>query len=113
VYDPKSDSTRWVDITGFLEKNASLTNFVKIPAEMPFETKHFEVFTDHFLEYRERFSDDLHFVRALSALANLKNASECSNSIVTGRFKTSHLRSELTSQRIWRKLAGQQRCFSF
>ena len=77
VYDPATDSARWVDITEHLEKRTASNKGYSIPATNAFDSEHFDEFKRHFLAYRESYSNERHFARALSALSRLKTPDEC------------------------------------
>lgn len=80
VYDPASDIARWVDITAHVnDKPAQFT--IEVPDENIFDEGHFAVFRDHFLSYREQFSEFANFGRSLSHFSHLEDSARCENGI--------------------------------
>lgn len=80
VYEPASDSARWVDITAHVNsKPAQLT--IEVPDENLFDEAHFDLFRDHFLSYRKEFSEFASFGRSLSHFSHLENLPRCEDGI--------------------------------
>jgi hypothetical protein len=80
VYDPASDSARWVDLTGHV--NDKPTQFtIEAPPENIFDQAHFPAFREHFLAYRRRFSDAANFGKALADFSHLEDFARCENGI--------------------------------
>ena len=80
VYDPVSDSVRWVDITAHVnEKPAQFT--IEVPHENIFDQAHFASFRDHFLAYRSEFSDAANFGKTLTDFSHLEDFARCENGI--------------------------------
>jgi hypothetical protein len=69
VYDPDSDSARWVDITEYLESSAPRSTSISVPDGNTFDVKSFTNFRDHFLTYRLRYADQRFLGSALMDLA--------------------------------------------
>jgi hypothetical protein len=78
VYDPASDSARWVDITAAVQDaDASRGMTIKVPAESEFSASAFPNFSAHFLAYRESMSASAHFGRTLDDLAKTDDPTLC------------------------------------
>lgn len=78
VYDPDSDSARWVDISQLLEKQECVGGQkISVPAHNLFDLESFTKFSGHFLEHRERRSNDAYFGRTLDAFANTEDIISC------------------------------------
>lgn len=80
VYDPQSDSARWVDITQFLKRESSknpASFTIPLPSDNHFDSQHYEEFKRHFLTYRSHYGDDLHFAQALSDFSTLNEEMRC------------------------------------
>jgi hypothetical protein len=81
VYDPSSDSARWVDITAHLRglpDKGEHSFRIPVSAENQFDSMHFGEFRAHFLAYRSHYGDDAHFARALTDFSSLRDESRCS-----------------------------------
>lgn len=80
VYDPTSDTARWVDITAHVnDKPEQFT--IDVPDENVFDKAHFDGFRDHFLSYREQFSEIANFGRSLSHFTHLEDSPRCEGGI--------------------------------
>jgi Domain of unknown function (DUF4365) len=81
VYDPKTDSAGWVDITAYLKgitRNQNASSFtITVPKENLFDASHLEAFRTHFLSYRPHYGDDAYFAEALVAFAALDDEKRC------------------------------------
>jgi hypothetical protein len=78
VYDPASDSARWVDITAAVrDADPSRGMTIKIPAKNEFSASAFSNFSAHFLAYRESMSASAHFGRTLDDLAKTDDLTLC------------------------------------
>lgn len=76
VYDPACDTARWVDITTHIISRP--TQFtIEVPNENVYDQMHFGTFRDHFLTYREEFSQLANFGRSLSHFSHLEDSSRC------------------------------------
>ena len=76
VYDPASDTARWVDITAHVNDRPAQFS-IEVPAENVFDQAQYEAFRDHFLSYREQFSEFANFGRSLSHFSHLEDAARC------------------------------------
>jgi len=80
VYDPASDTARWVDITAHV--NDKPTQFsIEVPAENIYDQAHFDAFRDHFLSCSKQFAEIAKFGRALSHFSYLEDLSRCQSGI--------------------------------
>jgi hypothetical protein len=80
LYDPKTESARWVDITECL-KNRNDGESFSLTAHAVFDGNGFAAFQNHFLTYRKRYSDDAHFTRSLQSLSHVDKVPDCSSGI--------------------------------
>jgi hypothetical protein len=80
VYDPASDTARWVDITAHVNDHP-MQFTIEVPDENVFDQAHFDSFRDHFLSYRERFSEFANFGRSLSHFSHLEDSPRCESGI--------------------------------
>ena len=80
VYDPASDTARWVDITAHVNDKPEQFN-IKVPDENVYDLAHFDVFRDHFLDYRKQFSVFDNFGRSLSHFSHLEDLPRCESGI--------------------------------
>ena len=84
VFDPNTDSARWVDITAYLKQNAAnerSAETIELNADNPFDTSHLKEFQAHFLSYRPHFGDDAHFAEALAAFAARDDVERCTTGV--------------------------------
>jgi|SRR5665213_1023172 len=83
VYDPVSDTARWIDITACLaDKEANPTQFtIELPNENIYDSAHFETFRDHFLSYRPQFSGAAKFGGSLVDFSHLEDLARCESGI--------------------------------
>jgi hypothetical protein len=80
VYDPVSDTVRWVDITAHVSSKP--TQFtIELPDDNIFDRAHFDSFRDHFLSYRPLFSDAANFGKALKEFSHTEDSARCVNGI--------------------------------
>lgn len=80
VYDPTSDVARWVDITAHVIDKP--TQFmIEVPGENIYDRAHFDTFRDHFLAYREPFSEFANFGRSLGHFSHLEDYPRCESGI--------------------------------
>ena len=80
VYDPTSDTARWVDITAHV--NDKPTQFtIEVPDENIFDQACFNTFRDHFLSYRPLFADAANFGNAMADFSHLEDLARCENGI--------------------------------
>ena len=80
VYDPASDTARWVDITAHVN-NHPMQFTIEVPDENAFDQVHFGSFRDHFLTYRDEFSEIANFGRSLSHFSHLEDIPRCESGI--------------------------------
>ncbi len=80
VYDPTSDTARWVDITAHIYDKPGQFN-IEVPDENVYDHAHFDVFRDHFLAYRKKFSEFENFGRSLSHFSHLEDLPRCESGI--------------------------------
>jgi Domain of unknown function (DUF4365) len=80
VYDPASDTARWVDITAHVNDHPAQF-IIEVPDENVFDQAHFDAFRDHFLSYREQFSEFANFGRSLSHFSHLEDSPRCESGI--------------------------------
>lgn len=76
VYDPSSDTARWVDITAHVNDKPSQFR-IELPAENIYDLEHFGAFRDHFLSCRKQFSEFANFGRSLTHFSHLEDSPRC------------------------------------
>lgn len=83
VYDPDSDTARWVDITSAVgtQTEASASFTIAVPDENIFDRRHFATFREHFLSYRSLASDFAHFGLSLSDFSHVDDLQRCNSGL--------------------------------
>jgi hypothetical protein len=79
IFDPQREKAVWVDITAYLHANPSLiiNGPYTIYADQDFSETTFSEFRDHCLEYREQYSLEPNFGRALESFSDRENTELC------------------------------------
>lgn len=79
VYDPDTDTARWIDLTAYLKSNKVSTenHSIAIPDSNVLDKANFGRFREHFLTYKGKYSDDTHFVEALVGLSQIEDYDRC------------------------------------
>lgn len=79
IFDPDKEKAVWVDITNHLRTNPSLITKgpYMIYADQDFSESTFSDFRDHCLEYRDQFSREPNFGRALQSFSDRENVERC------------------------------------
>lgn len=79
VFDPEREKAFWVDITGYLRENpASIsTGPYSIYADQEFSAVTFPIFRNHCLQYRDQYSHESNFGRALESFSVREDIERC------------------------------------
>ncbi len=76
VYDPVTDTARWIDLTDYLKRHNETTEHhsIVLPEENILDLEGFTQMRQHFLAYKDTYSNDSHFVEALKGLAKINDS---------------------------------------
>lgn len=79
VFDPETQTALWADITEYLREEPAViaTGPYSISAEREFSDRTFDEFRQHCLHYRQQFSSELNFGRALESFAAREDGERC------------------------------------
>jgi hypothetical protein len=83
VFDPESETARWVDLTAFLKSAAGepAPYKVNLSPNKLLDREHFREFREHFLAYRTELSQHAHFGQALADFAHMDDIPRCRDAI--------------------------------
>lgn len=79
IFDPEREKAVWVDITDYLRSNPSVVNEgpYRIYADREFSESKFSDFRNHCLRYRDQYSREPNFGRALDSFSAREDVERC------------------------------------
>ena len=85
IYDPNSRRAVWCDVTDYLKLNPHVIKNgpynIEISPQQVFDEDNFDIFADHFLNYKEEYSQELNFALALEKLSRVDDVSDSYDAI--------------------------------